>query len=78
MNNNILVLFRTSNSKFMLLADVNMMCYHPNTQSLVFGSDARQELYRIENISALEATSILERAFGENRVSLKAYQATRC
>lgn len=77
MNNNILVLFRTSNGNFMLLADANMMCYHPNTQSLVFGSDARQELYRIENISALEATSIMERAFENNRANLNAYKATR-
>lgn len=78
MNNNSLVLFRTTNGKFMLLADVNMMCYEPNAQSLVFGSDARQEAYRIEGISAFEANALLERAFEDNRVNLNAYKATRC
>lgn len=77
MNNNIVVLFRKTIGDFMLLTDVNMMCYHPNTQSLVFGSDARREAYRIENISVLEATSIMERASKDNRVNLNAYKATR-
>lgn len=75
--NNILVMFRTNNGKFMLLTDVNMMCYHPDTQSFVFGSDARQEAYRIEGISAFEATSIMEDAFENNRVNLNAYKSTR-